>query len=73
MIIFLYGRVENIVGKGENAGYQHFILFSQCFLVIKKSGLCWKRLKALLTCKSKILSSKKLKFILMKQLYAMLM
>ena len=25
------GRVENIVGKGENAGYQHFLLFLQCF------------------------------------------
>ena len=25
------GRVENIVGQGENAGYQHFLLFSQCF------------------------------------------
>ena len=23
---------ENIVGKGENAGNQHFRLFSQCFL-----------------------------------------
>ena len=23
---------ENIMGKGENAGYQHFLLFSQCFL-----------------------------------------
>ena len=22
----------NIVGKGENAGYQHFLLFLQCFL-----------------------------------------
>ena len=22
--------VENIVGKGENAGYQHFFLFPQC-------------------------------------------
>ena len=28
---FALGRVENIVGKGENAGYQHFLLFSQCF------------------------------------------
>ena len=27
----LLGLVENIVGKGENAGYQHFPLFSQCF------------------------------------------
>ena len=25
------GRVENIVGKGENAGYQHFLLVPQCF------------------------------------------
>ena len=24
---------ENIVGKGENAGDQHFLLFSQCFLL----------------------------------------
>ena len=26
-------RLENIVGKGENAGYQHFLLFAQCFYV----------------------------------------
>ena len=25
---------ENIVGKGENAGNQHFLLFPQCFLPI---------------------------------------
>ena len=31
MIISVYVRVENIVGKGENAGYQHFLLFPQCF------------------------------------------
>ena len=24
-------RTENIVGKGENPGYQHFLLFLQCF------------------------------------------
>ena len=23
---------ENIVGKGENAGHQHFLLFPQCFI-----------------------------------------
>ena len=23
--------VENIEGRGENAGYQHFLLFPQCF------------------------------------------
>ena len=31
MMVSLYDRVENIVGKGENAGYQHFLLFPQCF------------------------------------------
>ena len=25
------GRVEKIVGKGENAGNKHFLLFPQCF------------------------------------------
>ena len=28
---YLFDRVENIVGKGENAVYQHFLLFPQCF------------------------------------------
>ena len=30
---FVLGRVESIVEKGENAGYQHFLLFPQCFQV----------------------------------------
>ena len=30
MMISLLNRVENTVGKGENAGYQHFLLFPQC-------------------------------------------
>ena len=30
-MIFVCNMVENIVGKGENAGYQHFLLFPQCF------------------------------------------
>ena len=29
---------ENIVGKGENAGYQHFLLFPQCFQKLSLSG-----------------------------------
>ena len=29
-------RSENIVGKGENAGDQHFLLFPQCFLPFPK-------------------------------------
>ena len=32
MIISLSYRVENIVGKGENAGFHHFLLFPQFFL-----------------------------------------
>ena len=31
MMITLLSRVENTVGKGENADYQHFLLFPQCF------------------------------------------
>ena len=27
----VFGWIENIVRKGENAGYQHFLLFPQCF------------------------------------------
>ena len=27
----VYHRIENIVGKEENAGYQLFLLFQQCF------------------------------------------
>ena len=27
----VFHRIENIVGKEENAGYQHFFLFPQCF------------------------------------------
>ena len=49
---FVLGRVENIVGKGENAGYQHFLLFPQCFqkayfLRLFKVGIVWERVKAL--------------------------
>ena len=41
-----FDRVKNIVGKGENAGYQHFLLFPKCFKklslsgLLKNSGLC---------------------------------
>ena len=31
MTMSLYYRVENTVGKDENAGSQHFLLFLQCF------------------------------------------
>ena len=31
IMISLLDRVENTLGKGENAGDQHFLLFPQCF------------------------------------------
>ena len=31
MAKLFFDRVENIAGKGENAGHQHFLLFPQCF------------------------------------------
>ena len=31
MIEFAFVRIENVVGKGENAGLQHFLLFPQIF------------------------------------------
>ena len=36
---FVFGLVENVVGKGENASFQHFLLFPQCFH--KASFLWW--------------------------------
>ena len=30
-MIFGFDKHENIVRKGENAGYQDFLLFPQCF------------------------------------------
>ena len=39
-------KKKNIVGKGENAGYQHFLLFTQCFqkasfLTLSKTSPCF--------------------------------
>ena len=39
MTISLYDRAENFVGKGENAGYQHFLLFPQRFQKDSSSGV----------------------------------
>ena len=35
---FVLGRVENIVRKGENAGYQHILLFPQCLQRLPSPG-----------------------------------
>ena len=42
----VFDRVENIVGKGENAGIQHFLFFSHCFqkyLYVKVVDGFWKQ------------------------------
>ena len=44
----VFHSIENMVGKEENAGYQHFLLFPQCFQeafsfsALQKSSLCGK-------------------------------
>ena len=56
-MISVSDRVENIVGKGENAGYQHFLLFPQCFfkrLLLK--GLCGNTISITCPTKAKILN-----------------
>ena len=49
---FVLGRVENILRKGENAGYQHFLLFPKCFqkplaLGLLKLRIVWYRVNFL--------------------------
>ena len=46
IMIVLFDGIENTVGKKENAGYQHFLLFPQCFpkpfsLGSLKVGIVW--------------------------------
>ena len=48
----VFKRAKNIVGKGENAGYQDFLLFPQCFQKafysgLLKVGICGKELTLL--------------------------
>ena len=38
MTDFAYNKVENIVGKGGNTGYQHFLLFQQNFPMSSYAG-----------------------------------
>ena len=46
MAKFVLDNKENIVRKGENAGYQYFLLFPQCFQKVVsfgslKVGIVW--------------------------------
>ena len=38
VMILVFDRVENHVEKGENDGYQHFLLFPRCFQRATFSG-----------------------------------
>ena len=45
-MISFFDRAENIVGKDENAGYQHFVIFPQYFEKLSvlrslKVGIVW--------------------------------
>ena len=47
-MISFFDRAETIVGKEENAGYQHFLLLPRCFetlsvLRLLKVGIVWER------------------------------
>ena len=35
---FALGMIENIAGKGENAGYQHFSSYRNIFMKLLSSG-----------------------------------
>ena len=57
MMISVFDRVEN-VGKRENAGYQHFLLFPQSFQKAFQSGSLkvrnvWERVKYTVLSKGK--------------------
>ena len=41
---------ENIMGKGENGAYQHYLLFSHCFLPFQRQQLSFKPKLTILTC-----------------------
>ena len=37
---YVFDRVENFVGKGENAGYQHFLVFNDFLARVVKTRDC---------------------------------
>ena len=50
MAKFVRDKIENIVGKKENAGHQHILVLPQCFQKAFSSrslkvGIVWKRVK----------------------------
>ena len=57
MIITVFDRVENVVGKEENAGYQHFLLFPHfkktSFPDASKGVIVWEWVKNIVGKKEK--------------------
>ena len=52
MMLSVFDRVENIVGKGENTSYKHFLLILKCFpnassSVSLKVRIVWERFNPL--------------------------
>ena len=55
MMIFVFHKVQKVLGKGENAGIQHFLLFPQCFQKAftsrsLKVGIMWRRIELNIIC-----------------------
>ena len=53
MMFSVFYKVRNIVGKGEDAGYQHFLLSPWCFQnfsfsLLLKVRIVWQRVKKML-------------------------
>ena len=46
-VVKMFDREGNIVGKGENTGNQHHLLFPQCFSKLSslQVGIVWQELK----------------------------
>ena len=69
-MIFVFDRVENIAGKGENAGNQHFLLFPQCFLHVHRHSSSFQLMHTFNISSSKTFNSHKSEILLYsKELY----
>ena len=46
-----HNRVKNILGKGENSGYQHFLLFPTMFYILSRKNFASAAILNLLSSK----------------------
>ena len=54
LYMYFFERVENIVGKGENAGYQHFLLSLQCFQNVFNVFILFFLIGVIKSCNSRV-------------------